>query len=67
MQKDKAKQKVKRWSFEPSAATLKAYDEFLESMGRLGASVNKSKLLDALVLDGLHRETDGNKTGERKP
>lgn len=62
----KPQPKLTRWSFEPSADTLAAYDEFLTSMGRYGKSVNKSKLLNALVLDGLRRETKGNLTGKRE-
>lgn len=55
MQKDK-KQKPIRWSFEPSAETIRAYQDFLRHLGKYGDSVNKSKVLDTLVLDGLIRE-----------
>ena len=58
--------KLVRWSFEPSAETQKSYKEFLDSMGNFGKSVSKSKLLNTLVLDSLHREIEGNKTGTRK-
>ena len=66
MKKSPKNKKLVRWSFEPSKETTDAYDVFVEQMGKLGHSINKSRLIDALVLDGLRREVQGNITGVRK-